>query len=86
MSLTKQFITPQSTTTNQSYSSCGEEISSQKLNLLKHRIKVLELYFVGNDNKREKKRKADSLAHFFNDDKEASYLVSRLNMDMPWGR
>ena len=85
MSFNKQFTTPQSNTTNQSNSSSGEDITSEKLTLLKHRINILELFFVRNGNsrpKREKKRKADSLAHLFNDDKEASFLVSRQNVDL----
>jgi hypothetical protein len=75
----KQYNTPQSNTTNRSYSSGGEEISAEKIFLLKHRINVLEFFFLGNDRrpKREKKRKADSLAHLFNDDREASFLVNR---------
>ena len=85
MSLHKQMNTPLSNTTNQSHSSGGEDISSEKLTLLKHRINILELFFIRNDKrpKRERKRKADSLAHLFNDDKEASFLVSRQDADLP---
>jgi hypothetical protein len=65
-------------TTNQSNSSIGEEISSEKLATLQQRIKVLELFFKVNNAKVEKKKKADTIAHLFNDDKEASFLVSIL--------
>jgi hypothetical protein len=41
----KQYNTPQSNTTNRSYSSGGEEISAEKIFLLKHRINVLEFFF-----------------------------------------
>ena len=83
MSLNR-FITPQSNTTRQSSSSGGEVISPEKMALLKHRINILELFYLRNDTrpKREKKKKADSLSHFFNDDKEASFLVCRWNVDL----
>jgi hypothetical protein len=83
MSLNR-FITPQSNTTRQSSSSGGEVISPEKMALLKHRINILELFYLRNDTrpKREKKKKADSLSHFFNDDKEASFLVCRCNVDL----
>jgi hypothetical protein len=74
-SSSREFITPP---TNQRHT--GEEISLEKIKILNERIKVLEMYFEGHEIKREKKKKADSLAHFFNDDKEASFLVSSSQM------
>jgi hypothetical protein len=61
-----------------------KKFSQDKIALLKHRINILELFYVGNDTlpKREKKRKADSLSHFFNDDKEASFLVRKWIVDL----
>jgi hypothetical protein len=69
----RQFIT---TPTTQSKSQISEEIPLEKIFILNERIKVFELYFQGNEMKGEKKKKADSLAHIFNDDKEASFLVT----------
>ena len=71
----RQFITKP---TNSSKSQIREEIPLEKLVILNERIKVLEMYFEGQGMKGEKKKKADSLAYIFNDDKEASFLVSSI--------
>ena len=72
-SQSNQFITPP---TNHSTRSLGEDISLETLSILRERINVLELYFEVKETKVEKKKKAEPLAHIFNDDKEASFLVS----------
>ena len=48
---------------------CGKNI------FIKTSNQCFGVFFLGNDRrpKREKKRKADSLAHLFNDDREASF-------------